>query len=353
MPNPVADAAERFRAAALARERATATRLVQAYGRVYRTLQQQISAMEATGFGVARVDVGQPLSARDMQQVRYNMLHSLRPQIIEQMRAFGVYAEQTVLQAMENEIPIAQRDAEGLVRAHFDPDYIRQSAQAQAAISASWNRLPVEAIETMIGMTGTDSPLHGALVERLGPALADHAIEQLTTGIALGRNPRVVARQIMGAGLNWALTTARTAQLNAYREATRSTYMANSHIVSGWRWHAALSPRTCISCLAKHGTVYPVTERLQDHHNGRCTAIPIVPLAQRMGIPEPRLGDSEAWFNAQPESVQRNIMGPGIWEGYRAGRWNFRSLTTTYEDHVYGTMWRAPTLRALEQEAQR
>lgn len=309
--------------------------------------------MEAAGFGVTRVDVGQPLSAHAMQQVRYNLLHGLRPQIIEQMRTFGAYAEQTVLQAMENEIPIAQRDAESLVRAHFDPVYLNQAEHVQSAISASWNRLPVEAIETMIGMTGTDSPLHGALVERLGPALADYAIEQLTTGIALGRNPRVVARQIMGAGLNWALTTARTAQLNAYREATRATYMANRDIVTGWRWHAALSARTCISCLAKHGTVHPVEERLEDHHNGRCTAIPIVPLAQRMGIPEPRLGDSEAWFNSQPESTQRDIMGQGIWEGYRAGRWDFRSLTTTYEDRVYGTMWRAPTLEALEREASR
>ena len=46
MPHPVLDAADQFRRQALAREREAATRLVQTYGRVYRNLQAQQTALE-------------------------------------------------------------------------------------------------------------------------------------------------------------------------------------------------------------------------------------------------------------------------------------------------------------------
>lgn len=342
MPNPVADAAERFRNQALARERAAATRMVRAYARVYRALDGQVEALELA-------TRGRNLTPNQIR--RLSVMATLRNQIVEQIGRFGTYAEQSVLDAMEAEIGAGLRDAEALVLQHFDIDYLRRQGInggiVQAEIRNAWNRLPAEAIENIVGMTGEDSPLHDALVNQLGPELADHATEALINGIALGKNPRVVARQIMGAGLTWAMTTSRTAMLNAYREASHQSYRANRDIVSGWIWHAEMGPRTCVSCLAKHGSRHSVDERLEDHHNGRCTQIPIVPLAQKMGIPEPAIPDSEAWFNAQPEAVQKRIMGKGLLEGYKSGKWGFRDLTTTYDDHVYGTMWRAPTLQAM------
>lgn len=343
MPNPVADAAERFRNQALARERAAATRMVRAYARVYRALDGQVEALELA-------TRGRDLTPNQIR--RLSVMATLRAQIVEQVNRFGVYAEQEVLDAMTREIGAGLTDSQALVLAHFDIDYLRQQGinggLVQAEIRNAWNRLPVEAIENIVGMTGEDSPLHDALVNRLGPELADHAVNELVNGIALGRNPRVTARRIMGAGLTWAMTTARTAQLNAYREASHQSYRANRDVVSGWIWHAEMGPRTCISCLAKHGSRHSVDERLEDHHNGRCTQIPIVPLARKMGLPEPQIPDSEAWFNAQSEAVQKRIMGKGLLEGYKSGQWGFRELTTTYEDHVYGTMWRAPTLQAMK-----
>ena len=67
-----------------------------------------------------------------------------------------------------------------------------------------------------------------------------------------------------------------------------------------------------------HGTVHSVDEVLNDHHAGRCAAIPIVPLAARLGIPEPDLGDAEQWLRSQPESVQQMMLGKGVYEGYTA-----------------------------------
>ena len=81
-------------------------------------------------------------------------------------------------------------------------------------------------------------------------------------------------------------------------------------------------------------------------HN--CSQIPIVPIAARLGIPEPDMGNAEQWLRAQPESVQREMLGKGVYEGYKAGKWKLSDLTTTYEDSVYGTMRRPPTLEMLE-----
>lgn len=97
-----------------------------------------------------------------------------------------------------------------------------------------------------------------------------------------------------------------------------------------------------------HGTMHSVDEVLNDHDAGRCTMLPIVPLAAKLGIPEPELGDSEVWLRAQPEKVQREILGKGVYEGMQQGRWGLRDLTTTYESRTYGTMRRAPTLEMLE-----
>lgn len=76
--------------------------------------------------------------------------------------------------------------------------------------------------------------------------------------------------------------------------------------------------------------------------------IPVIPLAAKLGIPEPDMGDAETWLKAQPESVQQEMLGKGVYEGYKSGKWGLKDLSTTYEDGVYGTMRRPPTLESLQ-----
>jgi hypothetical protein len=76
-------------------------------------------------------------------------------------------------------------------------------------------------------------------------------------------------------------------------------------------------------------------------------AVPIVPLAAKLGIPEPDLGDAEAYLKGLPEAQARAQMGSGIYDEWAAGRVPLASLTTTYDDKVYGTMRRAPTLEMV------
>jgi hypothetical protein len=344
MPHPVLVAAEQFKAQALARERAAATQLVRAYGQVYHNLDPQIRALAEVVRAAGQLTRG--------QVSRLNALRVLRADTIEQINRYAAYADVTVVEQVRLNIAAGLADSEALVQAHFDPDWMAQNglrlnANVGDALRARWTRVPVESVEQMIGMTQPTSPLRAALVNRLGETVATQMVDALVEGIALGQNPRVIARRCMGNGLNYSLNTARTAQLWAYRSASSANYRANRDIVAGWRWHATLSSRTCVSCLAMHGRRFSVDEDLNDHHAGRCTAMPIVPLAARLGLPEPDFEDAEAWLRAQPEKSQREQMGAGIWEEWHAGRVRFADLTTTYEDAVYGTMRRAPTLEAV------
>jgi hypothetical protein len=341
MPHPVLDAAERFRRAALARERETATRLVQTYGRIYRNLNAQQTALEQslTAIQAAGEQVGRS------QAARLDAVRSLLNQVADEIGRWGQYADTEVSQAAQREILAGLGDSRNMVQAYFT------SPNAQRAIAASFDMLPAEQIETMLGFLGQDSPLHINLTTQFSDAVVQQLEESLIDGIALGYNPRKVAREIvrrgLGVGLNWALTTARTAQLWSYREATRANYMANSDVVSGWIWYAQLDDRVCLSCVAQHGSRHGNDEVLNDHHNGRCVAIPDVPLARRLGIQLPEIQPGTEWFEGLPAAEQERRMGPAMYGAWRAGEFRLSDLTVEYEDGTYGTMRREQSLSGL------
>jgi SPP1 gp7 family putative phage head morphogenesis protein len=191
----------------------------------------------------------------------------------------------------------------------------------------------------------------GELVKRIGmwaPHVVDEVIQSLVQGINLGRNPRVIAsdlRKAFGVGLTDALRTARTAQIYAYREATRLNYIANSDVVKGWIWFAVLNDdRTCMSCRAMHGTVHPLTEVLNDHYCGRCSELPYIE-----GV-NYGLEDGEEHFNGLSESKQIELMGRGRWEAYKSGKFQFSQLSKIYDDPVYGDMRGETPLKDLLNE---
>lgn len=334
--HPVLQAAQRFRAQLLANEQAAANRLTQAYGRAYGRLQTNIEALE------------QALSALpdpDRTSImRLAALRSLKAQVVDELNRFSVYADTEISNAATQSIAQGLQDSRALVQAYFGP-------QQQQVIAARFDMLAVEQAEVAMGFLADDSPLHDALVRKLGPAVAERMGNAIVEGILLGMNPREIARiarQEMGVGLTWALTTARTAQLYSYRGASHLNYQANRDIVAGWVWFADLSsPRTCMSCIAQHGTEHSVDEVLTDHHAGRCSPIPLVPLARRLGIAPPEIQRGEDWFRAQPEDAQVKRMGGGMWDAWKAGQVQFADLSQKYSDPVYGEMLREASLKGL------
>jgi SPP1 gp7 family putative phage head morphogenesis protein len=149
----------------------------------------------------------------------------------------------------------------------------------------------------------------------------------LTAGVALGTNPRVVAvevRRALGTSAVRALTISRTSILGAYRTASLETYRANSDIVTGWIWTAAKQSRTCLACIARDGSEWPLDTFMPAHVNCRCTLRPRVKSWKELGfegIPErPQPETGAAWFARQPEDVQRVMMGPTAFDLFKQGR---------------------------------
>lgn len=161
----------------------------------------------------------------------------------------------------------------------------------------------------------------------------DQAVRsQLIRGILSGDNPRHTAELMVAAtgdrftgGLARALNISRTEILDAMRSAQRATDLANPGIVTGWVWTAHLGARTCRSCIAMHGTVYPVEEPGPlDHQSGRCARVPKTASWAALGfpdIPEPDLGiqDAADWFDSLTVEEQRGILGARGWDAWRRG----------------------------------
>jgi hypothetical protein len=114
--------------------------------------------------------------------------------------------------------------------------------------------------------------------------------------------------------------------------------------VERWMWSANIgNSRTCLACIAMHGTIHPSTEVLNDHWKGRCAMMPITPKWSDLGI----VGANEdapftgvAWFEAQPDSVQIQAMGGELYDFWRAGLFKFdaRTVVTTDSHPVFGEM---------------
>jgi SPP1 gp7 family putative phage head morphogenesis protein len=161
----------------------------------------------------------------------------------------------------------------------------------------------------------------------------------LVRGVAVGDNPNVVARQIVSrcegefrGGLYRARTIARTELLDASRRASDQSRKANQQVLAGWRWHTALDPRTCPSCLAQNGELYPPdAPGPDDHPQGRCTAVPVTKSWADLGIdldePADEFPDARAWFADQSQEVQRQIMGQARLDALNSGRIGWSDLS--------------------------
>lgn len=339
--HPVILAAERFRAQLLAMERAQAVRYVRVYGQIFRDLGPMIETLQAE---IALMDA--PSFEAVTTLARWK---TLRRQIVEEVTKFGQFVDTDLTANAQQVIALGLEHGEQMTLAGL-PEPLA------AAIRTQWNRLPVDAVRALMGFLSPGSPLHDALREQLGAAVAEGVEKALLRGLALGQNPRFVAeiiRREMGQALSWALRTARTSMLWAYREANRASYVANSDIVDGWVWHAKLGDgRTCMSCIAQHGTIHPPNEVLNDHHNGRCAMVPLTVSWESLGftgLPDtrPQVQPGREWFAGLSDAEQRRRMGPAMYEAWKDGKVKWEDLSRLHDDPVYGQMRVAPSLKAL------
>ena len=175
----------------------------------------------------------------------------------------------------------------------------------------------------------------------------------LVLGVAKGENPRDTARRMVeqargafNGGLNRAQVIARTEMIDAHRDAAEASQNANADVLAGWEWHAQLGPRTCPSCIAQHGRLHDLDEPGPlDHQQGRCARVPVTKTWAELGFPgieepRPRTQTGQEWFEQQPESVQRSILGPKRYEAWLEGdyppeAWSVRKTTDGWRDSFH------------------
>jgi len=330
MPEPLVVVASRqWKLRLLAQEAAEMEEMARQWLSVEQALEAQISAL-AHEFG-EREREGKVVSAAALY--RLERYQRLRGQAEEEFLRYGEWAAGRI--ADEQRV---------LVRQGLD-DYaqsVRLTYQSGGQFGAFFDRLPVEAVEYLVGLAGDGKPVGDLLKRRLrfdpgdsqsAAATWARAVDTLVQGTAQGRNPRRTARDMAGGlagGLNKALEIARSEQIRAYREAGRNQWQA-SGVVSGQRRLATHDGRVCAACLADEGHVYSIDEQLPDHTSGRCTGVPIV-----KGMPAVQWTAGEAWFRQQPEATQAAILGRGRLDAYRAGAFGFGDLVTRTEDPVWG-----------------
>lgn len=212
---------------------------------------------------------------------------------------------------------------------------------AQLAATGAFGQVNIAAVTQLVGQLQASSPLVN-LPGLKGPAI-EQMQSQLVRGLANGQHSRTIAREITRTTdipAARAQTIARTEVHRAYREANRAAYQANP-MVGAWRWLSTAGPRTCSACYAMTGTVHSLDEPMGSHPNCRCTQLPVVSntamAALGIDMPDIHYPTGEELFADQPESVQREVLGAGKYEAYKAGKITLADTVHVRETKEWGT----------------
>jgi SPP1 gp7 family putative phage head morphogenesis protein len=308
----------RQRAALLAREAETLREMARRWLDVERELQAQIELL-ARDMAELRA-MGVPAIQSTLSRLK--RYRELLPQVRRQLEQYGDYTVRVVTDQQRSYVQLGLLDAQEAI-----------SAAQPITIGVFFNRLPVSAVETMIGLAGDGSPLR-ALLTATWPDTVGALTDTLVKGTALGWNPRktaVAMQQAMGGrGLQRALTIARTETLRVHREATRLQY-EQSGVVTAYQRMCAHDERVCPACLFSEGKIYLTKATMEIHPNDRCTLIPIL-----KGSDPVEWQHGEAWFREQPDAMQRSILGPGAYAAWQEGRLDLADLPRTHVDPTWG-----------------
>lgn len=223
---------------------------------------------------------------------------------------------------------------------------------------------PQDALDAMADATAEDSPL-AALFSGMGADTSAAFRQALMNGINLGQGAQQIADALVAATemtAQRAEVIARTELLRSYRDSQMANYRANSNVVRGWIWSADFSDRTCSACLAMDGTFHDLSEDLDDHIMGRCSALPQTvgwdDILGQLGLdasdlPDTALAQAQEgvngtkWLDQQPYATLKDIMGPAKANAYIAGDLDLAQLVKIEHDPVWGDHIYEPSMREL------
>lgn len=200
------------------------------------------------------------------------------------------------------------------------------------------SRLNPDVLDAMVARTAQQ--IHSATLP-LSADTVQAMRAELVWGITVGANPNETARRIVQrtgdqfhGGLARAARISRTETLDALRTADLAAAEANRNVIETRIWMATLDSRTCGSCLAQHGTEWPVDEfGPTDHHNGRCVFVEKTKSWAELGfegIEDQNLdlaAERDAWWENLTDETKQQILGPGKYELWQNGEITWSDLS--------------------------
>lgn len=260
--------------------------------------------------------------------------------LIATRRALTDLAEQAHLRILQPVDTIVAQAAAGqnlMVASQLPP------GQAAIRVRDSLARVDQKQLEAIVLRTTQQVTTLATALEPLGMQAIN---AELVRGIALGLNPRKVARSMVTAAdlvdnmerafhlpLNRAMVIARTEMLDAHRAGAAAGQAANADVLQGWQWGAQLDSRTCPSCWGRHGSMHSLSEPGPlDHQQGRCARIPVLKSWSDLGFdmdePASVLPDAQKAFAALSKADQLKIMGPERLAALQSGDLSWEGLST-------------------------
>lgn len=363
------DAIRHQRAEALRIERERQRALLEAYRQIEARLRTELDALAAAiaEAQAAGVEVTPAILSRGRTAIpnvqalkgetyaeaaervrrRYD---ALLAQTEAELARYGRFAEGVIANGQRAAATTALGTAEGVLAA--------ARGTPPPGVATAFNRLPVAAIEELVGNLGDGRPLR-ELLDGLGEQASAAARQALIEGLGKGLSPRQLAREFrLGTNTSAvrALLISRTEINRAYRDSTLATYRQNAGVVSGWRWVCAGSKRTCPACWAKHGAVYPLDRPFGSHPACRCCAVPVTKSWAELGfgddIPDtrPAIPDRDELFGKLTEAERRRVLGATVYALWEAGEVDLADMATPTRSARWGPGIRVTPLYALRQQ---
>lgn len=262
--------------------------------------------------------------------LRSNQLRKALEQISVSLDSLFTQSGQTAIDSLSDVVDAAGQAQAALIGS--------QLPAAERALLNDWARVDRRQIDAIVTRSTEN-------ITKLSYPLSDEATatmkRELVRGLAGGKNPREVARRMLqrtegvfNGGLTRALTIARTETLDAHRAAAQVAQDENADILEGWIWTASLGARTCPACWGMHGTLFPLTQPgPEGHQNCRCARVPKTKSWADLGFegmdePADLMPDAGTVFDGLPTATQRDILGPGRYDAWKAGDYPRSSWAT-------------------------
>ena len=219
----------------------------------------------------------------------------------------------------------------------------------RAAISAQWTTVDPEVMRNLVGFV--EDANWAKELSKYGDEVIAKIRRYAINGNNAGWGPRRIANAITthiqgipgadGFPQSQAENLIRTLQMQSFRSAQTINRVANADILASQIRIAALDDQTCLACIALHGESFPIEERIDDHHRGRCTSIPVV-----KGRPRSVESGQAWWDGLTPEQQLGKRSGASV-RSIQDGATRLPEFVLPYDDKVFGDMLRENSLKGV------